>query len=76
MVTQQVPTGDEVVVDRQLCRGHAVCELLAPDFFVVDDEGLAAVVRQPENDADRAAVDDASDNCPAAAIRRATGRAT
>jgi ferredoxin len=72
---QQVPSPGEVVVDRQLCRGHAVCELLAADFFVVDDEGLAAVVRQPDSAADHAAVDDASDNCPAAAIRRSTGRA-
>jgi ferredoxin len=72
---QPEQTAGEVVVDRTLCRGHAVCELLAPEFFVVDEEGLAAVLRQPGSDADHAAVDDASDNCPAAAIRRAAGLA-
>jgi ferredoxin len=33
-----------VVVDQDLCQGHAMCELEAPDVFTVPKRGTATVV--------------------------------
>jgi len=54
-----------VSIDRSLCNGYGVCEALAPDVFLLDDEGLAAL-RQGVSEDD--AVRDACDNCPMGAI--------
>jgi ferredoxin len=54
-----------VTIDRSLCNGYGVCEALAPDVFVLDDEGLA-IVKQGVSEDD--AVREACDNCPMGAI--------
>ena len=54
-----------VSIDRSLCNGYGVCEALAPDVFLLDDEGLAAL-RQGVSEDD--AVREACDNCPMGAI--------
>ena len=54
-----------VTIDRSLCNGYGVCEALAPDVFVLDNDGLAAV-RQGHSEDE--AVREACDNCPMGAI--------
>ena len=54
-----------VTIDRELCNGYGVCEAVAPDVFVLDNDGLAAV-RQGLSDDE--AVREACDNCPMGAI--------
>jgi len=54
-----------VSIDRSLCNGYGVCEALAPDVFVLDGDGLAAL-RQGVSEDD--AVREACDNCPMGAI--------
>jgi ferredoxin len=36
-----------VVVDRDLCEGHARCVETAPEVFEVGDDDYAQVIRQP-----------------------------
>jgi ferredoxin len=54
-----------VSIDRSLCNGYGVCEALAPDVFVLDDDGLASVRQGVSEDE---AVREACDNCPMGAI--------
>jgi ferredoxin len=56
-------------IDPDLCQGHAICFLLAPDLFEVDDEGRGSVVRPSiKNDDDEAQALVAVDRCPERAI--------
>jgi len=54
-----------VTIDRSLCNGYGVCEALAPDVFVLDDDGLAELRQGISADE---AVREACDNCPMGAI--------
>ncbi len=57
-----------IVVDRDLCQGHGVCESEAPEVFSVSKDG-ALTVRQPAPpDAARKAVDAAVKFCPTHAL--------
>lgn len=54
-------------VDEKLCAGHALCTVIAPDLFEMDDRGKANVI----GDVDDANLPDAEDSvkeCPAHAI--------
>ena len=33
----------EVSIDQALCRGDCICELICPQVFVLDDDGIAYV---------------------------------
>ncbi|HVX20057.1 MAG TPA: cytochrome P450 [Acidimicrobiales bacterium] len=58
-----------VVVDRDLCQGHAVCESEAPAVFSVSKKGeLTVLVDRPPDD-HRAAVERAVRDCPTHALR-------
>lgn len=57
----------EIVINRQLCEGHGLCELTAPQIYVLDDEGQA-VLRQPIDDTLVAAAEAGARVCPVAAI--------
>ena len=47
-----------IVVDRDLCQGHGVCESEAPDVFEVSQEGELTVLDEPAaRGAARAAVE-------------------
>ena len=62
-------TGPVISVDRSRCEGLGVCELQAPDYFEVQDDGtmqLQKTVVAPQN---LAAVRGAVDSCPVAALR-------
>ncbi len=58
-----------VTVDRDRCVGNGVCEAMAPELFVVDDNGeveLRFTEIPPEQ---RQLVLDAVRSCPAQALR-------
>lgn len=60
--------GWRLVVDRDLCQGHAVCEGEAPDLFQVDKAGQLAVLDQrPPEDA-RYRAEEAVKYCPTHAL--------
>ena len=54
-----------VTIDRSLCNGYGVCEALAPDVFLLGDDGLAELKQGVSEDE---AVREACDNCPMGAI--------
>jgi len=68
----------EVSIDQTLCRGDCICELICPQVFVLDDEGIAHVsadevlldsdVWATVPDGTEAEVMDAAKECPAQAI--------
>lgn len=58
----------KVSVDEQRCEGHAVCQGIAPDIFLVDDDEISRVL-VPEPAPDRYdAVRQAAMQCPKQAI--------
>ena len=58
-----------IVVDRDLCQGHGVCESEAPDVFSVSKKGVLTVVEQRPGEETRAAVEQAVAFCPTKALR-------
>jgi ferredoxin len=59
----------KVVVDRDLCSGHAVCEEVAPEVFTVGDDAVAQVKIASPGEEIRSKVEEAVWRCPAAAIQ-------
>ena len=57
-----------VVVDRDLCQGHAMCELEAPDVFSVPKSGTVELLTERPVDADHDAVRLAVKYCPTHAL--------
>jgi len=58
----------KIVVDRDLCQGHATCEGEAPEVFSVSKEGELTILR-PESPAElEAAVRLAVKYCPTHAL--------
>ncbi len=58
----------EIHIDRAKCAGHAICTILAPDVFEMDDHGKAVVLPTAAHASD-AEIRDAADACPALAIK-------
>ena len=56
-----------VVVDEDLCQGHAMCELDAPDVFSVPKKGVVTVVGEV-TEANLEAVRLAVRDCPTGAL--------
>jgi ferredoxin len=61
----------KVKVDKELCRGHAMCSMLVPDVFEVDDAGYViapeGVIEVPE-DVNEGEVREAVLSCPEGAL--------
>lgn len=57
-----------VVVDFDLCAGHAQCEEAAPEVFWVNDRALVEVLDENPPESLRTKVEDAVRRCPADAI--------
>lgn len=59
----------KVVVDRDLCQGHAMCTLEDPDVFVVNHgaDQVSLLIESPDG-THRAAVENAVRFCPNAAL--------
>lgn len=55
-----------ITVDRNLCQDHGQCTIAAPNVF--SQRRREARVRPHPDDAERAAVEEAVDVCPAQAI--------
>lgn len=60
--------GFRVEVDLDLCQGHAMCELEAPDYFSVPKRGKVEIlVAEPPDDA-RDEIERAVEMCPTQAL--------
>jgi len=59
----------KVVVDRDLCQGHGVCESEAPAVFAVNKQGILEVLDESPPEAQSAAVEAALAFCPTHALR-------
>ncbi|WP_277949953.1 cytochrome P450 [Bailinhaonella thermotolerans] len=61
--------GAWIRLDRDLCQGHAECELAAPEVFAVPKGGVAEILDPEPPESLRAAVREAVRNCPTQALR-------
>jgi ferredoxin len=57
-----------VEVDADLCQGHAMCELEAPDVFTVPKRGIVEVTDPEPPDDIREDVERAVEMCPTRAL--------
>ena len=58
----------QVSIDSVKCQGHGRCELIAPEYFEVGDDGYAHVLREDVSDDDLIDVREAVQSCPESAI--------
>jgi len=58
-----------IVVDRDLCQGHGVCQSEAPDIFAVPKDGQVDVIDESPPEGLRAKVDLAVKYCPTHALK-------
>ncbi len=57
-----------IVVDRDLCQGHGVCESEAPSVFSVSKDAVLTVMQESPPDGERRAVEAAVKYCPTHAL--------
>ncbi|BBX21060.1 putative ferredoxin [Mycolicibacter terrae] len=57
-----------VKVDLDLCQGHAMCELEAPDYFRVPKRGKVEILDDEPPDSDRRQIEAAVRACPTRAL--------
>ncbi|EHI12019.1 ferredoxin [Mycolicibacterium thermoresistibile] len=63
-----------VEVDLDLCQGHAMCEVEAPDYFRVPKRGQVEILDPEPPDEARGEIENAVEMCPTRAlIIRETG---
>ena len=60
--------GIKIEVDLDLCQGHAMCELEAPDYFRVPRRGKVEILKPTALQEDRAEVEQAVWACPTQAL--------
>jgi ferredoxin len=60
--------GYRVEVDLDLCQGHAMCELEAPNVFKVPKRGTVEILDNEPSDDVRDEVQNAVDMCPTQAL--------
>jgi ferredoxin len=58
----------KVIVDPDLCEGHARCVELAPEVFALDDDGFSRVLIEQPDESLRPKVEAAVRLCPRQAI--------
>jgi len=58
----------KIVVDRDLCDGHGMCEAMAHEFFELDDDEVLTILNETPDEADRDKVHAAVQACPALAL--------
>jgi ferredoxin len=58
-----------IEVDLDLCQGHAMCELEAPDVFTVPSKGKVSVTQPEPAEGLRDAVEAAVRYCPTRALK-------
>ena len=57
-----------VEVDLDLCQGHAMCELEAPDYFRVPKRGTVEILDTEPSDDVRSQIELAVEMCPTRAL--------
>jgi ferredoxin len=57
-----------IEVDLGKCTGHGICETIAEDVFEVDDDGSVRIHGDQRPESDRARMQQAVTQCPAAAL--------
>lgn len=57
-----------IVIDRDLCQGHAACMGEAPEVFEVTDKGVLTVKDASPPESLRAQIESAAQYCPTGAI--------
>jgi len=60
--------GYRVEVDLDLCQGHAMCALEAPDYFRVPKRGTVEILDSEPPDDARAEIRRAVESCPTRAL--------
>ncbi|MGV0037097.1 ferredoxin [Mycobacterium colombiense] len=58
-----------IEVDRDRCEGHGMCEVVAPEYFALDDDGDLTVLVEEVAEGDQDQVSDAALACPVAALK-------
>jgi ferredoxin len=58
-----------LVVDRPLCQSFGQCEAVGPTLFVMDEDGVAVVLKQPVTPEEIELAEKAIRMCPRRAIR-------
>lgn len=61
-------SGWRIVVDRDLCQGHGVCESEAPEVFSVSKDAVLTVLHEAPANGVRRAVELAVKYCPTHAL--------
>ena len=61
-------SGYRIEVDLDLCQGHAMCELEAPDYFRVPKRGTVEIIDADPPDDVRAEIERAVESCPTRAL--------
>ena len=58
----------QIEINHDRCTGLGVCESMAPDVFVVEDDGLLSVLQPHPPTELRDEMDEAARSCPTQAI--------
>ncbi len=58
----------KVKVDTAKCSGIGLCEVTAPEVFEVGDDGQAQAINPEPTEDERAAVEQAVNDCPTGAL--------
>ena len=58
----------KVQVDRELCIGAGTCAAIAPEYFELDEQGLAVAIKPEVAPGDEELVRQAEAGCPVEAI--------
>jgi ferredoxin len=58
----------KIEVDLDLCQGHAMCELEAPDYFKVPKRGQVEILNDEPPEEDRSQIEQAVLACPTQAL--------
>ena len=57
-----------IVVDRDLCEGHGMCESMAHEFFELDDDDVLQVLDETPGEEHRRELAAAAESCPVLAL--------
>ena len=58
----------KIVLDRDLCDGHGMCEAMAHEYFELDYDEFLTILNENPPESDRSKVHAAVQSCPALAL--------
>lgn len=59
----------DIEVDAEECRGYALCVGIAPEYYEIDDNGVARLLKTEVAPGDEEAIRETAAICPQLAIR-------